>query len=253
MLQHAAKHELKATALFTKSTVSTGAALLRLVCPCPCAGDLALLQHDKPLAKGNSAPHLKHIPAYLRDPTFATPSFPGNAGKGMFSFCKCTVVMSSPPPPPLPAFSTPWIWDAEWLPCLPVLAMQACTFSQLQANSALLMLERNNTKPKVHSHTCVCLMLVQSCLWKQAHSSMDCSHVLLSVWTAVTCCCCRLMSVTILGLADPWQVMYGQSGAICWRFYCFCTCSCCLMCRPTVFSQKTKRQEGGPFEEEEGF
>ncbi len=47
-----------------------------------CAGDLALLQHDKPLAKGNSAPHLKHIPAYLTDPTIATPSFPGNAGKG---------------------------------------------------------------------------------------------------------------------------------------------------------------------------
>lgn len=46
------------------------------------AGDLALLQHDKPLAKGNSAPHLKHLPAYLRDPTIATPSFPGNAGKG---------------------------------------------------------------------------------------------------------------------------------------------------------------------------
>ena len=46
-------------------------------------GDLALLQHDKPLAKGNSAPHLKHIPAYLRDATIATPSFPGNAGKGM--------------------------------------------------------------------------------------------------------------------------------------------------------------------------
>ncbi|DBB15417.1 TPA: hypothetical protein ACH3X3_003648 [Trebouxia sp. C0006] len=48
-------------------------------------GDLALLQHDKPLAKGNSAPHLKHIPAYLRDPTVATPSFPGNAGKGQLS------------------------------------------------------------------------------------------------------------------------------------------------------------------------
>lgn len=47
-----------------------------------CVGDLALLQHDKPLAKGNSAPHLKHIPAYLRDPTIAIPSFPGNAGKG---------------------------------------------------------------------------------------------------------------------------------------------------------------------------
>ena len=45
-------------------------------------GDLALLQHDKPLAKGNTAPHLKHIPAYLRDPTLVTPSFPGNAGKG---------------------------------------------------------------------------------------------------------------------------------------------------------------------------
>ena len=97
-MQQVAKHERKAAAHFTSSTVSTGAAVLRLVCPCPCAGDLALLQHDKPLAKGNSAPHLKHIPAYLRDPTAATPSFPGNAGKGTFPFCKCTVYH---PPPPL--------------------------------------------------------------------------------------------------------------------------------------------------------
>ena len=56
------------------------------------AGDLALLQHDKPLAKGNSAPHLKHIPAYLRDPTLATPSFPGNAGKGAVPHLLVTLV-----------------------------------------------------------------------------------------------------------------------------------------------------------------
>lgn len=58
------------------------------------AGDLALLQHDKPLAKGNSAPHLKHIPAYLRDPTIAVPSFPGNAGKGGWLACilRCSVL-----------------------------------------------------------------------------------------------------------------------------------------------------------------
>lgn len=59
------------------------------------AGDLALLQHDKPLAKGNSAPHLKHIPAYLRDPTIATPSFPGNAGKGTAP-CGFTCVLLMP-------------------------------------------------------------------------------------------------------------------------------------------------------------
>ena len=28
--------------------------------------DLALLKHDAPLAKANTAPHLKHLPAYLR-------------------------------------------------------------------------------------------------------------------------------------------------------------------------------------------
>ena len=62
-------------------------------------GDLALLQHDKPLAKANSAPHLKHIPAYLRDPTVATPSFAGNAGKGdaqllVTAFSKCCMAMN---------------------------------------------------------------------------------------------------------------------------------------------------------------
>ena len=120
-MQQAAKHEHKAAAHFTSSTVSTGAAVLRLVCPCPCAGDLALLQHDKPLAKGNSAPHLKHIPAYLRDPTAATPSFPGNAGKGTFPFCKCTVYHPPPPPrrSPLPYFRHNGHRILKVLPCLP--------------------------------------------------------------------------------------------------------------------------------------
>ena len=31
--------------------------------------DLALLQHDKPLHRTAPAAHLKHIPAYLKDPT----------------------------------------------------------------------------------------------------------------------------------------------------------------------------------------
>ncbi len=113
-MQQAAKHERKATAFFMQSTVPAETGLLRLVCPCPCAGDLALLQHDKPLAKGNSAPHLKHIPAYLRDPTVATPSFPGNAGKGTFSFCKCRILMS----PPLSLFRHNGCRILKVLPCL---------------------------------------------------------------------------------------------------------------------------------------
>lgn len=31
-----------------------------------------LLRHDKPLHKTGQAPHLKHIPAYLRDPAMVT-------------------------------------------------------------------------------------------------------------------------------------------------------------------------------------
>ena len=31
--------------------------------------DLALLQHDKPLHRTAPAPHLKHIPLYLKDPS----------------------------------------------------------------------------------------------------------------------------------------------------------------------------------------
>ncbi|KAK9802873.1 hypothetical protein WJX72_007990 [[Myrmecia] bisecta] len=49
-------------------------------------GDLALLKHDKPLAKAQNAPHLKHIPAYLKDSAAASAgekSFSGNVGKGV--------------------------------------------------------------------------------------------------------------------------------------------------------------------------
>eukprot|EP00887_Chlorella_sp_A99_P008058 scaffold12.g8058.t1 len=46
--------------------------------------DLSLLRHDKPLAAtgaGVAAPHLKHLPAYLRDPTLQGKSAVGNAGR----------------------------------------------------------------------------------------------------------------------------------------------------------------------------
>lgn len=48
--------------------------------------DLNLLKHDKPLAATGAAAaaaHLKHIPAYLRDPTLQGRSFVGNAGRGV--------------------------------------------------------------------------------------------------------------------------------------------------------------------------
>ncbi|KAL6768544.1 hypothetical protein ACKKBF_B11150 [Auxenochlorella protothecoides x Auxenochlorella symbiontica] len=43
--------------------------------------DLQLLQHDRPLASGAAvqAPHLKHLPAYLRDPTITARSNIGNS------------------------------------------------------------------------------------------------------------------------------------------------------------------------------
>jgi ATP-dependent RNA helicase DDX56/DBP9 len=44
--------------------------------------DLTLLRHDRPVAAasaaGASAPHLKHIPAYLRDPSLQGKSFVGS-------------------------------------------------------------------------------------------------------------------------------------------------------------------------------
>ncbi|EFN55662.1 hypothetical protein CHLNCDRAFT_23258 [Chlorella variabilis] len=46
--------------------------------------DLNLLKHDKPLAASGAAAaaaHLKHIPAYLRDPTLQGKSFVGNSGE----------------------------------------------------------------------------------------------------------------------------------------------------------------------------
>lgn len=48
--------------------------------------DLNLLKHDKPLAASGAAAaaaHLKHIPAYLRDPTLQGKSFVGNSGRGV--------------------------------------------------------------------------------------------------------------------------------------------------------------------------
>lgn len=50
-------------------------------------GDLALLRHDKPLAKAASAPHLKHLPAYLRDPAaMSGVSSAGNTKRGAACF-----------------------------------------------------------------------------------------------------------------------------------------------------------------------
>ena len=46
--------------------------------------DLKLLRHDKPLAAtaaGGSAPHLKHVPAYLRDPSLQGASLVGGKGE----------------------------------------------------------------------------------------------------------------------------------------------------------------------------
>lgn len=46
-------------------------------------GDLALLKHDKPLSRTAPPAHLKHLPAYLRDPGAANgASTAGNAGRG---------------------------------------------------------------------------------------------------------------------------------------------------------------------------
>ena len=45
--------------------------------------DLALLKHDKPLAKTAAASHLKHLPAYLRDAAgMKKTSYSGNKGRG---------------------------------------------------------------------------------------------------------------------------------------------------------------------------
>ncbi len=53
-------------------------------CLHPACADLSLLKHDKPLAASGAAAasaHLKHIPAYLRDPTLQGKSFVGNSGE----------------------------------------------------------------------------------------------------------------------------------------------------------------------------
>ncbi|KXZ52784.1 hypothetical protein GPECTOR_8g172 [Gonium pectorale] len=47
------------------------------------AAEKALLRHDKPLAAAPAAPHLRHLPAYLKDPTLiAERSETGNKGRG---------------------------------------------------------------------------------------------------------------------------------------------------------------------------
>ena len=51
--------------------------------------DLQLLRHDRPIASaaaGASAPHLKHVPNYLRDPTLQGKSFVGTSGLGHGGF-----------------------------------------------------------------------------------------------------------------------------------------------------------------------
>lgn len=50
----------------------------------PAPPDLNLLKHDKPLAASGAAAaaaHLKHLPAYLRDPSLQGKSFVGNTGE----------------------------------------------------------------------------------------------------------------------------------------------------------------------------
>jgi hypothetical protein len=62
--------------------------------------DLALLKHDKPLAKTAAASHLKHLPAYLRDAAGMTKaSHAGDRGRGELSSvhhhicCSCSVTI----------------------------------------------------------------------------------------------------------------------------------------------------------------
>lgn len=53
--------------------------------------DLQLLRHDRPLASASSAaaaPHLKHLPAYLRDGSLQGKSFVGNRGRGVLPLKK---------------------------------------------------------------------------------------------------------------------------------------------------------------------
>lgn len=43
--------------------------MILAVCICACCGVQALLKHDKPMhRKAGNAPHLRHVPAYLKDP-----------------------------------------------------------------------------------------------------------------------------------------------------------------------------------------
>ena len=52
--------------------------------------DLALLKHDKPLAKTAAAPHLKQLPGYLRNAAgIAQASYSGNRGRGAHILPAC--------------------------------------------------------------------------------------------------------------------------------------------------------------------
>lgn len=45
-------------------------------------GDLALLRHDKPLHRAPPPAHLKHLPAYLKDPDTAAVQQDGSTRRG---------------------------------------------------------------------------------------------------------------------------------------------------------------------------
>ena len=55
--------------------------------------DLALLKHDKPLAKTAAAPHLKQLPGYLRNAAgIAQASYSGNRGRGTHILPACQLI-----------------------------------------------------------------------------------------------------------------------------------------------------------------
>ena len=97
------------------------------------SSDLNLLKHDKPLAApaaAAAAAHLKHLPAYLRDPSLQGRSFAGNAGA------------HGPPCPGLPrpaATLLPGCCPAALLPCCPAAALPCCPAALLRFTPAALL------------------------------------------------------------------------------------------------------------------